>query len=464
MKELKVLIAPWGDPMGWQKVKYRFGDDEREGWDTVPILADNLGVEDVIFVVSDTLLNSVIGIAKGDGWFLDKLDKKFDSGRKEEIIKQSLKAWNSLSSSLDNGANPEEVYDMIRGMVRNYVETFIEKYVNSSIKSTKLRKRIFVEFGTGRFKYLESIGSPVDFYYSFLADLAKYLISKDVLSHDQLTIYLDTTHGINYFTIMTYKAVRVIASLLANLIDVRVITYNTDPFVPGADVNKALFVSQTENILAEPYTSIYVTKSKNSLSSEEKNLIYFLASVKFMLLLPMLYFVSTESMDNKISTQINDYISNFQFNLNSRLYVNKESRHLKNIELHVKVYLWQQILKKIFKGQTLNSLRNKVTDDGLSLNELEQIVNSIKNPAVHIAKEEIEHIRHVVYKEGEQYIGIRQNADINWVKRNLLAHAGFVLKSPVKPKHNDDPVFKISDTKFFLDTLRYSLLELAKTQ
>jgi CRISPR-associated protein Csx1 len=192
---MKLLLAPWGDPRRWTEVTYRLGGKVREGRTSLGLLEEEIGPDQVLIIVGDTL---------GEGPTYGDVK---ESAR--VCVRERIK---------DFGLDPDRI-------------------------------RISVLPATGQFPGRRFKGDPKDFYHTLLKELSETLLN---LSGDgDVEVHLDITHGINYMPVLTYRAVRDLLGLLAAFRRVKLRVYNADPFVGGA-ADTVLDVNVIEDICVEP--------------------------------------------------------------------------------------------------------------------------------------------------------------------------------------------------------------------
>ena len=209
----KILIAPWGDFLGWSEVSYKYKEVEMSSRTTLPVVCEAEDPDKIIIIVLDSLIVNFAG--------------------------------NELTSY-------ESELKKVEDNTREYVGKIVRKPVN-----------IIVSPSTGTFKgrinkdvIIKTKGNVTDFYYFTYYKLAEELT--DCIGEDQCEIILDITHGINFQTIGTYKIVKNIAQLLAFFLQgtisdrkhrVKFMVLNSDPFFAEREL---LYVNEIENFWVTP--------------------------------------------------------------------------------------------------------------------------------------------------------------------------------------------------------------------
>lgn len=232
---MKILIAPWGNPFAWQEVTYKFGD------------------------VEDNSKSSL------------------------KIIQQAIQPDKTIIIGLDTLATEGKDYKKVRQSAQKKIEDSAKEF---GIKNYD----VLIAPGVGTFPNGKFSGSALDYYYYIISKLiSKFLkfFQKDNLKNigDKIEVHLDLTHGLNYTTVLTYRAVREILQTLAIFKSVDFKAYSTDPSLPRSkDKNeraRPLFIHTIEDSLIKPspFTEkisqgrpleLINSDSKKSLTPEEK--------------------------------------------------------------------------------------------------------------------------------------------------------------------------------------------------
>jgi len=97
--------------------------------------------------------------------------------------------------------------------------------------------------GRGKFGDLFFDGEMMDCYRYLLIRLSEYLVkNKDP------DIVLDITHGINFETVFTYRAISNVLSVMGFFGEIKLRVYNSDPFIEGAQLQ----INEIENTIVPP--------------------------------------------------------------------------------------------------------------------------------------------------------------------------------------------------------------------
>jgi len=187
----KVLVVPWGNPFGWREITYVYEGVVKENiLCTLPILKDKIKPDRIIIIVLDTLANVNFG---------------------KEVNEQSYAQQNFSS------------YDEIKEDVTRRVEYFIEKKLGEDLEGLEL----VIAPGVGVFGNIKVEGNMLDYYHYVTYELAKRL------PNENMTVYLDLTHGINFMPVLTYRALLNLLGLASYIKYVRFRVLNSEPFPYG---------------------------------------------------------------------------------------------------------------------------------------------------------------------------------------------------------------------------------------
>ena len=116
--------------------------------------------------------------------------------------------------------------------------------------------------GNGKFltnlKIIEFDGAFSDFYSYVFAELAleitEFLDARGCC-RDELIIYFDTTHGLNFAPALVYDSIKVIAHLLSYVYnEVKIFVVNAEPYVPNIE---SLKIHLVEELTVAPYVPPY---------------------------------------------------------------------------------------------------------------------------------------------------------------------------------------------------------------
>ena len=187
----KVLVVPWGNPFGWREITYVYEGVVKENiLCTLPILKDKIKPDKIIIIVLDTLANVNFG---------------------KEVNEQSYAQQNFSS------------YDEIKEDVTKRVKYFIEKKLGEDFEGIEL----VIAPGVGVFGNIKVEGDMLDYYHYVTYELAKRL------PNENMTVYLDLTHGINFMPVLTYRALLNLLGLASYIKYVRFRVLNSEPFPYG---------------------------------------------------------------------------------------------------------------------------------------------------------------------------------------------------------------------------------------
>ncbi|WP_456420444.1 CRISPR-associated CARF protein Csx1 [Thermococcus sp.] len=188
---MKLLIVSWGDFERWKETKYRFGNKISVGPSTLPILQKAIKPDWTVIVLSDTL------------------GKDFSS------------------------------LDALREDVRSRVMDFLDRI------GAGREVDVIIAPGIGQFSHGTFHGSAMDAYYYILRQLSQILPP-----NENLEVHFDSTHGLNYITLLTYRAFKELLGIAAITNEVTFTAYNSDPFVPK--ITRELTINTIEKTRIPP--------------------------------------------------------------------------------------------------------------------------------------------------------------------------------------------------------------------
>ena len=187
--QFRILIGVWGNPEIWKEVKYSYRGEEVSSPSSYAVI-HRLDKPDLsVVVMSDTIVDSYMDCS----YYTVPKDYR-------EIV--------------------EVVSEKTRSIARRKFGISID--------------RIIVGYGVGEFSHFVFRGSADDFYYKVLYELSR--IFEEIMGQrddglETLEVLFDITHGINFTTVMTYRALYEILRILAYGYDVRLKVLNSDPYI-----------------------------------------------------------------------------------------------------------------------------------------------------------------------------------------------------------------------------------------
>nr|6O6X_A Chain A, Csm6 [Thermococcus onnurineus]6O6X_B Chain B, Csm6 [Thermococcus onnurineus] len=188
---MKLLVVSWGDFERAKETKYRFGGETSVGPSTLPILQKVIKPDWTVIVLSDTI------------------GKDFSS------------------------------VETLREDVRNRVMDFLDRI------GAGREVDVIIAPGIGEFTHGSFRGSAMDAYYYVLHALSEIIPTKG-----DLEVHFDSTHGLNYVTLLTYRALKDLLGIAAVMNTVTFYAYNSDPFVPK--ITKELNINTIETTMVKP--------------------------------------------------------------------------------------------------------------------------------------------------------------------------------------------------------------------
>jgi len=188
---MRILVVSWGDFERWKEIRYRFGDETSVGPSTLPILQKVLRPDWTVIILPDTL------------------------GR-------------------DFGS-----VEALREDVRNRVMDFLERI------GAGREVDIVIVPGIGEFAHGTFRGSAMDAYHYLL-----HRLSEIIPPQRDLDVHFDSTHGLNYITLLAYRALKELLGISAITNEVTFTVYNSDPLVPK--VSRELTINTIEKTRVSP--------------------------------------------------------------------------------------------------------------------------------------------------------------------------------------------------------------------
>ncbi len=233
---IKFLITTWGKPWRnfdgkdfhgffWGEVTYIFEREEHKSRDSLPILAKKIKPTKILILA----LDSVISLSLVKPSDITSLVNIFSS----EICDSMKNIMDVLRQSAKF-----PYYDFLE-KVRSAYNKFIREELD--LKDLLEAERLKVEIlpNVGRFAEGEFRGNPRDIYALSLYYIARHLMEEIVSSTnegkimDNVELYIDTSHGINYLPILVYEALMDVAKLTSYTFKTKIYEINSEPYVGG---------------------------------------------------------------------------------------------------------------------------------------------------------------------------------------------------------------------------------------
>ena len=219
-KSFTVVLAPWGDPFGWGKAKYRIRADNGTSLTSktslIPLI-EEFDPDLVMVMIPETL-----------SCLSPRSSKEYDN------YVESIQGPKTIVDVFGAGDLPEE-YRKLLDNLRRAVTNYIEEAVNET-NSTKPVVSVDVAPNTGtyscssvsiewRFPDVPSI-SPDGAYFSyFLASALHHILSQLAEGeYGRIDMVLDTTHGMNYTVAAAIEAAT-LAARMVSIIEGMTVTF-----------------------------------------------------------------------------------------------------------------------------------------------------------------------------------------------------------------------------------------------
>lgn len=395
---MKILIAPWGNPGGWKEVTYVFDGKNMKSKTSLEILQEVIKPDKTIIICLDTLA--------------------------------------------EEGKNYKEVRENAERRIREYADKFgLSNY------------EVLTAPGIGTFPNGIFRGDALDYYH--------YIIAKLNLNfeHSNLDIHLDLTHGINYQTILTYRAIKEMLELFSIFKKTRFKAYNADPSSPT--IADKLFINVVEDTIPIPMPSAEKISQGRplepvSLSSEEREVLFKneLENIKINNLelsafigalyngLPLAlfrFYPEKDKIEEVISTVLNTYEKYVEVKKEDKLKVTRKVKFGKDFKVYVFTYVIATLLKKL---KLISSRKKEV-----ALDEIENLKENLFkfdkrfkmriDDDLYTLKKDLKEREIRNWQIYNEILG-KPIGEPNLDARNFLAHSGFERNVvEIKKKKND---------------------------
>ncbi len=392
-EKMRIFVAPLGNPKGYKQRRYRLKDGPKEGILSSAIIAEEIRPDKILFIVGDTLAES---------YEIKDEDYRRMTQKIEEEVKRFLK-----------GQLKSDGYEILTAPA---------------------------VITRGNYSF---IGEMLDYYYYILYHLALILVEGKSKCID---MHVDVTHGVNYMTILCYRAVIDILGWLALFHKVNITVYNSDP-VLGDKEEYILNINQIENreIMGRPLQEMFSNNARpiylssgdgkeisnrfKLLSMKKSEINAFIGSIYNGLPLALYTFYNESSdIKNIIDIALDMFRENIDLKMDDGLRVERKASFTNDFKICVYAYITSRLLEEQHcidrldeaKGIDINTIE-KITreffkyDERLS-NRIDKDLHDIK---CNVEKNKGKASKWISYIE---LIGkSRGEPD----ERNFLAHSGF---------------------------------------
>lgn len=388
---MKLLIAPWGNPLGWNEVKYRFGEVESVSRTSLKVLLAALNPEYTVILVADSLLDK---------------------------------------ASLRKNTN----YASAKTAVRHKIFNFLK---DGHIPLDKTKLDIWVLPGRGCFKNGVFEGEVLDYYYRLLYELAGLFNESDFKE-----VHLDLTHGLNFMPVLTYRAVKEILKVVSFFVPIKFVAYNADPFVREARMELLTLHVVEQEILQPTFPSLHpyeidenarffnspiIDSDQNSLyrvnKNWVKNLLTFLGGAFYGLPLVLsTFFLAPQEIEKHLKDSLREYEKNVELNLNDNIHLRHRGSFTPFFRVLVLSWLFSHLLEK------RNLLKRPQKE--ISLETIAKMVKDLFSRHLifeNILKNELHNLKKISpsneWKLLNEIWGGTSSESID--RRNFFAHGGF---------------------------------------
>lgn len=424
---MKILFEVWGNYKNWRKVNYFFNEKNKESETSLPVLYEDIKPEKVFIILSDTLIDNFVSNSK-DIEYIDFIDKI-----KEDVL----------------------------------------NFVNNGILQ---KENLLVIPGIGSFEKSEFMGNPNNFFYLLYYEVVKKInelleeSTENNKNLNEIEVFLDITHGINYMTVMTYRALKDIFSIISFFYKVKFTVLNSDPVV-GSNVNE-VNINQIENINLVPQFNFYKFNNTRLLRPFEKidcskkidigqkinnieknnnkiiNDCYAFAGSFQNALLPFIYYFYPDIV------QLGKMLDNIICFFKEYLAIENMGSNKISIIQQINIQPLFQSLLQVFLISNLLIKKYSIGEKAeIELKEFNQLINLYNfSPTLKIRlTKELEKIKNIKnieneYKDYGNFAIDNYQETNNIDDRNLYAHCGFAYTITQIKKVNEKVFIKVKDS------------------
>ncbi|MEO0153036.1 MAG: CRISPR-associated CARF protein Csx1 [candidate division WOR-3 bacterium] len=430
---IKILVAVWGNFSVWKDANYKYKNEKHTSSTTLPLLLGTINPNYTYIILSDTLM--------------DKYDK--------------ISTYQEGLSKIKNEADA-----FIKEKIRSYPTKLKEDNIN-----------ILILPAVGTFSRSRFVGNPNNFYALVYFELARNILrnlgSKLAFISENnkpcLELYLDITHGLNFMTMITYRAVKDILQIIAYFCNVRLIVLNSDPLVGSGNID--LNINEIEKINVIPAFNFYRYSDTmllipspsghegvNALTKRMDRLYAFCSAFLHGLPVYMYYFYEKLKED-----EIESIVKLFCNYVHIKVNVNGTFEIIQGLNFGESFI---SLLQGFLLSNLLEFLRVDVKDDGaIRMDDIERIKGIFKHSKTILQRlerefEKIEKRKRQISSEFKDY-GFYAEANYspndNFDGRNFFAHCGFA-HNLIEVKKEGNTIF-IKPKQRFIEEIHEALLE-----
>jgi len=429
MDTTKILVAIWGNFSAWKDANYRYKNKIYTSSTTLPLLLDTIKPNYTYIILADTLM--------------DKYDNIFTYQEGLARIKNEAGAF-------------------IKEKIRSYPTKLKEDNIN-----------ILILPAVGTFSRSRFVGNPNNFYALVYFELARNIrnILRNLgsklafISENNkpcLELYLDITHGLNFMTMMTYRAVKDILQIIAYFCNVRLIVLNSDPLVGSGNID--LNINEIEKINVIPAFNFYRYSDTmllipspsghegvNALTKRMDRLYAFCSAFLHGLPVYMYYFYEKPKED-EIENIVKLFYDHIKVNVNG------------TFEVIQRLNFGESFISLLQGFLLSNLLMVNAKDDGVvKMDDIERIKGIFKHSRTILQRleRELGKIKRVrigsEFKDYGFYAEANYSRNDNFDGRNFFAHCGFV-HNLIELKREGNTIF-IKPKQRFIEEIHEALLE-----
>jgi CRISPR-associated protein Csx1 len=433
---MKLLIAPWGKPFEWRGVKYTYSGKTKKSKDPLALIKEIEKPDKIVIVVLDTLADTL------------------------------------LKNGIDNYShNWLSNYSYIKTEIQRKVSDFCQKELGF------VPDEVIISYGFGEFIKTKFLGNAKDFYYDVFKEFSFLFAELEI--NREIEVVFDATHGINWITILTYRALREILEILSYFYSVNLKVLNSDPFVrEGADLLNINIIEETKILPRisvykddrrpiEPYNGLEEDKEKKKVGKEindffkeifgnnrkyseyRDEILLFLGSFYFALPVALLsYIPDPEDLRTKIEKISDEFEKNIQIDDRvEKVQILRKLEFRESFANFSKAYLISSVLGKLRFRKSYE----------IPLSEIEELKGkvfgklAIECNRIDVEIKEVSELKDKLSEEYQIYAKIKFGSFRDEIdKRNFFAHAGFEynsieLKKDICNGKKDEIYIKIRD-------------------
>ncbi|MCX8125388.1 MAG: CRISPR-associated CARF protein Csx1 [Spirochaetes bacterium] len=418
---MKLLIEIWGNYQAWRRVTYSYNNNSIDSSTTLPLLYTEIKPDKSIIIVADTLIEN-------------------------EIAANPTQYHQDISYS--------ELCKKVHDSTFEFIKTATQNFCPASMYHSV---SVLVAPAVGTFRHTQFIGNPNNFFSYIYFFLAKTVIAiAQTNNDDTIEIYVDITHGINYMTMITYRTIKDICTILAHFFNITFVVLNSDPFVGAENIN--LTINQIEKVKVMPQLVIYKHRDTlplrishnldNCLKADinkmlQDNMKHTIPNFRNLLentiypfagaacnaapIFMIYFFPDLNILHTTVENIVELFFKYFNIRTTNKLCIQQQVDFTSTFITLLQNWLFAQLLATKYsiaqyneiKLSLIYSLMNVLKDNQIATSRIYREVEKIK------AFDNKMSIPHIYNDYGKINMGENYQPDTNVDTRNFFAHAGF---------------------------------------